>query len=207
MRAWDRSTIGGVGASAADVRARRLELAAAMQRANDQVTAQVGRIGDATPGSWEASAKAWMDYGTDLAWRAANAPGDVGEAYVQRLDQTARTLGTLAKDALANGQDFLASSLQKGADTIVSVVDTVATGGAKALNSAVENFWGVPPIVFLLGGVAVLAGGGWLLLGTTGGQAVVGGALRAGAGAVGLGARGVAAYATGGATEIARAAL
>jgi hypothetical protein len=203
MRAWDRSTIGGVGASAADVRARRLELAAAMQRANDQVTAQVGRIGDATPGSWEASAKAWMDYGTDLAWRAASAPGELGQAYLQRLDETARTLGQLAKDAVESGQDTLARGLQKGADTAASVLETMGTG----LNNAVEAFWGVPPFVFLLGGIAVLAGGGWLLLGTTGGQALAGGALRAGAGAIGFGARGVAAYATGGATEIARAAL
>jgi hypothetical protein len=184
MRAWDRTTLGGVGA--VDTRA---QLAAQAARAAAAARLELGRVGNADPSGWEASARAWVDYAADLTWRAASAPGNYAR---EQLDKTARTLGQLAKDAHTQGREVLAQSME-----LLS----------KTAHNMVSEFWGVPPIVFLLGGVAILAGGGWLLLGTAGGQAVVGGALRAGAGAVGMGARGVAAYATGGATEIARAAL
>lgn len=172
--------------------------------------------------SWSESAAEWVDYATDLArqrvdyaadlarqgatavqqtaasgrafaWQAANAPGD----FVRHnVDATARTLGQLAQDAQRQFRQGLSDTLKLMADTFRSMFEAV---------------WGLPPLVMLLGGLAVAGGLGWVLLGTAGGQAALGSVFGFAGGAAGTGARwalrGGAAYATGGATEIARAAL
>jgi hypothetical protein len=163
-------------------------------------------LGAEPPSSWSQSAGQWVDYGSNLAWRAANAPADFARTQVDatidtlrtELDQTARTLLQLAADAHKTFRTSLSDTLKLMAST---------------MRQMVESFWGVPPLVMALGFIALLAGGAWFLFGTSAGAGMLG-SLGGAAGAVGAGAgkvatwgfRGAAAYATGGASEIARVA-